>query len=444
MKPTCITLFAGGGLKTLGAMAAGFEPIMAVEWNPDRKLGAADAIAQVYAQNVSPHILAQPVQDVDYTSYKGVDLLMASPVCKSFSIANPNGVEGDAETESALGVCRAIKETGPRWVVIENVWAYRQSKSFAHICDELTRMGYMYDYARLNSADFGVPQTRHRLILRAVQGGLVPSLPSPVPWVGWYEAIEDLIPTLPPNRFADWQLKRLPRDLNESVVVKSGNSNSEGPIMKNARKPAFTVTTMGCSARAFLVEGDAAGERCPTLRNAHEPAYTVKAAVGGRAGRAFLISRQAGDYGIIRDQSSPAFAATTHEAHQYRAFLANVQSYGGIGTCGQSPCFSLTANHGAGEYRAWPVGVQGEGGDLTRSNYEPSQTITANHDANKYRAWLETGRVVAMTPRCLARFQSMPDSYILPERKSLAATIIGNGVPCVMAQRICEAFLQGE
>jgi site-specific DNA-cytosine methylase len=41
-----------------------------------------------------------------------------------------------------------------------------------------------------------------------------------------------------------------------------------------------------------------------------------------------------------------------------------------------------------------------------------------------------------MTPRCLARFQSVPDWYELPEKTSLACKIIGNGVPCKMMQAL--------
>ena len=63
------------------------------------------------------------------------------------------------------------------------------------------------------------------------------------------------------------------------------------------------------------------------------------------------------------------------------------------------------------------------------------------------RAWLFNGRVVAMTPRCLARFQSFPDSYILPDpnwltgANDLACRVIGNAVPPLLYQRVIEAQL---
>jgi site-specific DNA-cytosine methylase len=48
---------------------------------------------------------------------------------------------------------------------------------------------------------------------------------------------------------------------------------------------------------------------------------------------------------------------------------------------------------------------------------------------------------VKMTPRALARFQSVPDSYQLPESRALASRVIGNGVPWLLAQRVTESLI---
>ena len=74
-------------------------------------------------------------------------------------------------------------------------------------------------------------------------------------------------------------------------------------------------------------------------------------------------------------------------------------------------------------------------GDLcVKRSCEAVTTGTASQEKHPFRAWLDQGRVVAMTARALARFQSCPDWYVLPEKKSMACTIIGNGVPCLMAE----------
>jgi site-specific DNA-cytosine methylase len=45
-----------------------------------------------------------------------------------------------------------------------------------------------------------------------------------------------------------------------------------------------------------------------------------------------------------------------------------------------------------------------------------------------------------MTPRALARFQSVPDDYTLPDANGLACEIIGNGVPPLLAKAIMESI----
>lgn len=44
-----------------------------------------------------------------------------------------------------------------------------------------------------------------------------------------------------------------------------------------------------------------------------------------------------------------------------------------------------------------------------------------------------------MIPRALARFQSVPDTYELPDKDSLACTVIGNGVPCRLMEAVINA-----
>ena len=61
--------------------------------------------------------------------------------------------------------------------------------------------------------------------------------------------------------------------------------------------------------------------------------------------------------------------------------------------------------------------------------------VAAPRNMNQ-KAWLEQGRVVAMTPRALARFMSVPDWYTLPTKNSLAATVLGNGFCCFLSEVI--------
>lgn len=229
------------------------------------------------------------------------------------------------------------------------------------------------------------PQTRRRLILRAVQGSLVPMLPPPESWVGWYDAIEDLIPTLPESRFAPWQLARLPKMFDDSTILvdSAGYVDAEGrlPVQRDASEPANTVVANHARRpmRAFIVDGQNAGREKVTIRQDGEPTMTV-ADASKAVPRAFLVGGQ----------------------------------------------FSKP-DDGSGEARPPQV----------RSEAEPVFTVTAENKGD-WRAWLCRGRVVKMTPRALARFQSFPDSYILPNSNKLACKVIGNAVPPLMYQKLAE------
>lgn len=345
MKPTCATMFSGGEVAGVGIQAAGYRHLWGIEYDDD--------IANIARLN-NFDVLTANVLDVDPRKLEAPYYLHASPVCTRASQANQTAEENEDGTKEAqldldmaAKVCEFLDVMKPQAFTLENVYGYRKFKAFAMITDTLSWLGYMWDYQNLNSADFGVPQTRRRLILRARLGALLRSLPEPVEWVGWYAAIEDLIPALPDSQFAPWQLARIPNEFKDFLV---GGSNTN-----------FS---------------DAAVGRGVAERNA--PALTIPA-----------------DISLTR----------------YRAFIVD-------GT-GNSNCTTVTVKDEA----------------------EPIYTVTASVDKRPQRASLQNGRVVKMTARALARFQSIPDSYVLPEKESLATRIIGNGYPSLMAQRIAETLL---
>jgi site-specific DNA-cytosine methylase len=74
-----------------------------------------------------------------------------------------------------------------------------------------------------------------------------------------------------------------------------------------------------------------------------------------------------------------------------------------------------------------------EWGKQYRAQHEPAYSQSGSSGG---RAWLTTGRVVKMTPRALARFQSFPDNYALPDRASLACCILGNAAPPLLMRSV--------
>ena len=287
---TIATLFSGGEGVGGGAEAAGLHHMWGIEINDD--------IAQVARSN-GFHVVTADVTAIDPGVLDTPDILHASPPCPNFSQAKTGAEESENDVRMARATARFVETLMPRVFTLENVWGYRKSESWRLIVSALNRLGYWTTVHHLNSADFGVPQTRKRMIVHAVRDGWVPPLPLPEPWQGWYQAIEDLLPGLPDSEFAPWQLKRGVEELlNQSCLLAQGsfdhadvgNERAAQPIGKRAaNEPAFTVTASSSmrGVRAFLVS--ATNSNGLTIRDADEPANTVVSTSGekGTCPRAF-------------------------------------------------------------------------------------------------------------------------------------------------------------
>lgn len=199
---TFASLFGGGRLADIGALQAGCELIWDVELE--------SAIAEVGSQ-LPGKTFVQSVIEMDWKKVEPPDILWASPPCVNFSAAKASAAETDLDIALARSIVDAIAALQPKAFILENVEAYKNSASLKLTEEALFSMGYWISREVVNSADFGVPQTRRRLILRAIKNGFVPPLHGGKKWVGWYEAIADLIPSLPDSQLAQWQVDRLPK-----------------------------------------------------------------------------------------------------------------------------------------------------------------------------------------------------------------------------------------
>ncbi len=414
--PTITTLCSGGEGVGVGAQAAGLTHLEGFELQDD--------IAQVARSN-GFNVLTASILDVDPATRPVPDVLHASPECKNASNANAKGEESTIDVEVGRAVARFIEAMRPKVFTLENVYFYRTFEAFRIILAALDKAGYWWDYSHINAADFGVPQTRRRLILRAVRGGLVPMLPRPEPWQGWYEAIEDLIPGLPESQFAEWQLRRMPAEFHETALFDGRLRQDFSDFRKYTlqSEPAATITTLyrpSHMPRAFLMPACgntnfAEAEEGKGCRYENEPSTVVSAGEGGRLPRAFLVDdqRNAGVNGLTNRQAvDPCFTVSATETQGAHAFLVDGQN------------------------------ARPDGTPSVRPDDEPSMTITGSaRPGNQPRAWLSLGRVVKMTPRALARFQSFPDSYVLPDKAKLACRVIGNAVPPLLYQKIVAQLL---
>jgi site-specific DNA-cytosine methylase len=455
---TLATLFTGGGCFEAGAIQAGLAPVWGVERD--------SRIASAYCHNFGGHCIVSRVEEVDFSLLARPDWLHMSPVCTNASVAKRDGGETEEDREMARACARAIEALRPDEISLENVYGYRNFDSFGIIVEALKRNGYRFDFWHLNAADYGVPQTRKRLILLASKTHR-PHRPRAThreggdmflsPWAGWYQAIEDLIPTLPASKFAEWQLKRLPEAVARGVLIDGRNTNQQfGKLHRTDDEPSITVTSdnrPSHMARAFVMDdqrnGFNDGGRVP---HSAAPIFSLTTRPASKT-RAFIVdgkpSNYEGDELKLFDGESPVGTLTaTQTRHPFRAFVAHPSADNErfVVRTDDEPTFTQTNT--AGVQRAFLVGgantsdEQSGAGVGVSDAREPSRCVNATNSAH-WRAWLSEGRVVRMTPRALARFQSLPDEYILPDSGSLSSSIIGNGVPSLLARRIVESVREG-
>jgi DNA (cytosine-5)-methyltransferase 1 len=340
------------------------------------------AIAGVYAANHGPHIIVGDVRVVDFAALARPDLLWASPPCPSFSVAKTDRGETETDREIAAAVIRALTVLRPAAFVLENVEGYVHSDSYRAICAALDGLDYWRDAEVVNAADLGTPQTRRRLILRARAGG-------------WMQAHR---PWPAPVAWRGWYaaIEDLIPTLPDSAFAP----------WQLARLPAELRESVMVPCDNTQQEW---GKR---YRVGAEPAPTMST---DRKLRAFILDGQntTGDGKLISRASN-------------------------------EPTMTVFASSVKGMPRAYLVNGTSDMG--IRHADDPAQTIlaTVHGKAANARALIPPGRVVAMTPRALARFQGLPDTYTLPEKKALACRVIGNGVAVAVAEWAARTLLDDE
>lgn len=195
-----IDLFAGCGGMTQGFVEAGFEPALAVEFNPHA--------AATYAANFGDdHTFCGDIADLGESDIPKVDLVIGGPPCQGFSNLGSKDIN-DPRNQLWREYVRVVRTAEPKVFVIENVDRFMRSPEFALLLNEVKPggllEGYVLSYGTLNAANYGVAQRRLRTIVIGSRIGQI-NLPEPShaqspetlaeeikPWVSLRQRIADL------------------------------------------------------------------------------------------------------------------------------------------------------------------------------------------------------------------------------------------------------------
>lgn len=203
-KPAIISLFSGALGLDLGLEAEGFSVRAAVENNKYAaetiRLNRPDiAVIEKDIHQVSTKEILKAAKLKVGEPY----IVSAGPSCQTFSTAGSRNSLNDPRGGLFHEFLRVVKEARPRFFVMENVPGmlsaaikHRPLKerghgyplldekeelgsAFALILKELKKTGYYIVFDVLNAADFGVPQSRERVIFIGSRDGEKIRIPKP-------------------------------------------------------------------------------------------------------------------------------------------------------------------------------------------------------------------------------------------------------------------------
>lgn len=162
-----VSLFSGAGGLDLGFIWAGHE----IVWANDLY---SDAVA-TYKLNIGSHIVEKDIREVSSSDIPDCDIVIGGFPCQGFSVANVKRNTHDERNVLYKELLRVIKDKQPKYFLAENVkgiLSLNKGKSFEMIINDFSSLNYNVVYKVLNAADYGVPQTRERVIIVGVRKDL--------------------------------------------------------------------------------------------------------------------------------------------------------------------------------------------------------------------------------------------------------------------------------
>lgn len=157
-------MFAGiGGFRSgLSHYGDFFVPVGYCEIDPYAKR-AYEAIYEPKGE-----IYFEDARGIVPESLPDIDLICGGFPCQSFSIAGKRGGFEDARGTLFFEIARIARVKRPHFLLLENVpglLSHDGCRTFATILGTLDELGYHVAWQVLNSANFGVPQFRKRVLL---------------------------------------------------------------------------------------------------------------------------------------------------------------------------------------------------------------------------------------------------------------------------------------
>jgi len=248
-----IDLFSGAGGITEGLKNSGFKVVMATDIDHDfstahRKNHPDVPFLETDLTKMAPNIFKF------LCNGHQIDLVSGGPPCQGFSL-NGNRDSGDPRNKLFKHYLKILKILHPKIFFMENVVGMLSLKNESgikfidYVMGEFKKLkGYHVDYTVMNMADYGVPQTRRRILIIGNRLGLTfdDCLPVPdhgpgrkIPYEPSGKYIMDLV-NVPEDALPNHRRMNHSKDVMKTMsLVKEGKYMPKNIKQKGPKKKTF-------------------------------------------------------------------------------------------------------------------------------------------------------------------------------------------------------------
>lgn len=191
-----LDLFCGAGGLSYGFESAGYDILVGID-------NDAKALETFERNHRGAKSICGDITQITYENDikpllggKTIDVIVGGPPCQGMSLSGPRKFD-DPRNKLYLSYIRLVQEIQPKAFVIENVPGLvslfgGQIKD--NIIEKFTAMGYKVEYKIMCSSDYGVPQSRKRVVFVGSKNGSFeyPAISSEIVTCGM--ALSDLPP----------------------------------------------------------------------------------------------------------------------------------------------------------------------------------------------------------------------------------------------------------
>jgi DNA (cytosine-5)-methyltransferase 1 len=236
---TVVSMFSGCGGMDLGFLG-GFEIFgrkyerlpFRIVWANEHNIKAC----ATYRRNISEDIICGDVWDALDSLPSKTDVLIGGFPCQDISVNGKRAGANGKRSGLYKAMIEAIKRSQPKVFVAENVGSLLMpcnAESLHQVMTDFGELGYTLSCESYQAADYGVPQTRHRVFIVGTSSEVKPFLKPPIErdkarWMSVKEAIGDL------------------EDLGESpdinhVWSRANKSPEQGDRILIPERPGYTI-----------------------------------------------------------------------------------------------------------------------------------------------------------------------------------------------------------